>query len=95
MKKVINDEDIQQVDFTGGVRGKHSVAYRRGHTVRVRHADESVTVQRFIPDADAVVIDRDVRAFFPDATSINNALRALIGIIPQKQRKMHTQNHVV
>jgi hypothetical protein len=51
-----------------------------------------VLVQKFIPDADAVLIDRDVRAYFPDATAINNALRALIGIIPHKQRKMHTAN---
>jgi hypothetical protein len=92
MKKKIETEEIRPVDFSGGVRGKHCAAYRAGHTVKVRQDDGSVLVQKFIPDADAVLIDRDVRAYFPDATAINNALRALIGIIPHKQRKMHTAN---
>lgn len=92
MKKKIETEEILPVDFSGGVRGKHCAAYRSGHTVKVRQDNGSVLVQKFIPDADAVLIDRDVRAYFPDATAINNALRALIGIIPHKQRKMHTAN---
>jgi hypothetical protein len=90
MKKVIETAVIRPVDFSGGERGKHCSAYRRGHTVKVRQDDSTIIVQKFVPDADAVVIDRDVRAYFPDATAINNALRALIGIIPHKQRKMHT-----
>ena len=90
MKKVIESEEIRPVDFSGGVRGKHCAAYRKGHTVKVRQDDGTISVQKFVPDSDAVVIDRDIRAYFPDAASINNALRALIGIMPHKQRKVHT-----
>jgi len=46
-----------------------------------------MTVQKFIPDADAMVIDQDVRAYFPDAASVNKALRALIGILPKRSRR--------
>jgi len=92
MKKVIEPEKIKPVDFTDGVRGKHSEAYRRGHTIKVRQDNGTISVQKFVPDSDAVVIDRDLRAYFPDAATINNALRVLIGIIPHKPRKMHTAN---
>ena len=92
MKKVMESEEIRPVDFSGGLRGKHSAAYRRGHTVKVRQDDGPITVQKFVPDTDAVVIDRDIRTYFPDAASINNALRSLIGIIPHKRRKMHSAN---
>jgi hypothetical protein len=92
MKKTIESAEIRPVDFSGGIRGKHCAAYRRGHTVKVRQDDGTITVQKFIPDSDAVLIDRDVRDYFPDAASINNALRTLIGIIPHKHRKMSIVN---
>ena len=92
MKKITESEEIRPVDFSGGVRGKHCAAYRRGHTVKVRKDDGTISVQKFVPDSDAVVIDRDVRAYFPDAAAINNALRGLIGIMPHRQRKMNTVN---
>lgn len=84
MKKVIETEKIHPVDFSGGLRGKHCASYRRGHTFKVRQDDGTVIVQKFIPDSNAVVIDRDVRAYFPDAAAINSALRALIEILPHK-----------
>jgi hypothetical protein len=88
MKKVDSIDEIKPVDFTGGVRGKHSVSYRRGHTVKIRHDDDTVTVQRFIPDKDAILLDKDVKAFFPNAEAVNNALRTLINIIPTKRKQV-------
>jgi len=32
MKKGDRIDEIKPVDFSGGVRGKHSESYRRGHT---------------------------------------------------------------
>lgn len=88
MKKVDSIDEIKTVDFNGGVRGKHSESYRRGHTVKIRHDDDTVTVQRFIPDKDAVLLDKDVKAFFPNAEAVNNALRTLINIIPTKRKQV-------
>jgi len=88
MKKPVNTEDIKAVDFSGAVRGKHAAAYRRGHTVKVHHEDGSILVQRFVPDKDAVVLDKDVKAYFPDATAVNDALRALINILPHGRKRV-------
>jgi hypothetical protein len=57
MKKATNDsagkrespEMLPEYDFTAkkGVRGKYYQAYRRGHTVKVRQEDGTVSVQYF------------------------------------------------
>ncbi len=88
MKKVDKVAEIKPVDFSGGVRGKHCESYRRGHTVKIGHDDGTVTVQRFIPDKDAVVLDKDVKVFFPNAEAVNNALRMLINIVPNKRKQV-------
>ncbi len=84
MKKKIATDEIPPVDFSQAVRGKHSACFRQGYTVKIAQEDGSLHIQRFVPDADAVVIDQDVRKYFPDAASINKALRALIEIIPKQ-----------
>lgn len=86
MKKVDRIDEIKPIDFSDGVRGKHSGSYRKGHTVKIHHDDGAVTVQRFIPDKDAILLDKDVKAFFPNAEAVNNALRTLINIIPNRQK---------
>jgi hypothetical protein len=74
-----------EYDFTGGVRGKHAAAYRRGHTVTIREADGTTVVQHFRPEEGAVLLDPDVREYFPDAGAVNHALRTLIGLVPRKR----------
>ncbi|MBE7551805.1 MAG: hypothetical protein HUU15_04320 [Candidatus Brocadiae bacterium] len=83
----LEDNDIQpEYDFSGGVRGKHYRAYREGHTVRIHEADGTVTVQYFTLEEGAVLLDPDVREYFPDSEAVNRALRGLIALIPEKQR---------
>ena len=81
-----NNRDTMQpeYDFSQAVRGKHSARFRQGYSVEITQEDGSVQVQRFMRDANAVVIDQDVRTYFPDAASINKALRALIEILPKQ-----------
>lgn len=91
MKKVASetstDNDIlPEYDFRGGIRGKHARAYRQGHTVEVRHADGTTTVQHFTLKEGAVMLEPDVREYFPDSESVNQALRGLIELIPSKRR---------
>jgi hypothetical protein len=67
-----------EYDFSKGVRGKHYRQYRKGHTVRVRKANGTVSVQYFTQQEGAVMLDPDVKARFPNSRSVNRALRALI-----------------
>ena len=80
-----DDEMLPEYDFSGrkGVRGKYYQRYRQGHTVRVRHEDGSISVRPFKLEDGAVLLDPDVRAYFPDSDAVNRALRALIEIMPK------------
>lgn len=81
------DDVLPEYDFSGGVRGKHHRAYREGHVVRVHDADGSVTEQHFTLEEGAVMLEPDVREYFPDSEAVNNALRALIAISPTKAKR--------
>ncbi len=84
-----NDDMLPEYDFTGkkGVRGKYYRAMQQGYTVRIENEDGTVTVQHFPPEKTAVTLDPDVRAYFPDAESVNRTLRSLIALIPERSGK--------
>ncbi len=93
MKKAMNEssspdqgEMLPEYDFTGrqGMRGKYSQAYRQGHTVRIYQEDGTVEVQYFTLEDGAVMLEPDVREYFPTSESVNQALRSLIKLIPAK-----------
>jgi hypothetical protein len=69
-----------EYDFSNGVRNKYAAAYRQGHSVTIHKKDGSNEVQYFTLEDGAVMIDPDVREYFPDAESVNAALRSLIAI---------------
>ena len=71
--------------MAGGVRGKYYEAYREGHTVKVHKVDGTTTVQYFTLEDGAVMLEPDVREYFPDSEAVNKALRALIALIPMKE----------
>lgn len=78
------EEMLPEYDFTGGTRGKHYQAYRNGHTVTVHQADGSATSQHFKLEEGAVMLDPEVRRYFPDSEAVNKALRILISLIPRE-----------
>ncbi len=81
------DDDMRpEYDFSGGVRGKHHKAYREGHTVTIHQEDGSTIVQEFKLEKNAVVLEPDVKEYFPDSESVNQALRSLIALIPEKRK---------
>lgn len=95
MNKKINsleDNDmLPEYDFRGGVRGKHYQAYREGHTVEIYEPDGTVTVQHFTLEEGAVLLEPDVREYFPDSEAVNRALRGLIALIPEKRQIIETK----
>lgn len=79
----IEDDMLPEYDFSGGVRGKHAAAIQHGYTVTVHKADGTTEVREHILPVGTIVLDPDVRAYFPDADAVNKALRGLIRLIPQ------------
>jgi len=71
-----------EYDFTGGVRGKHYRAMQGGYTITIRKADGTILVKEVKPAEGAVILEPDVRQYFPDSSSVNATLRALIRLIP-------------
>jgi hypothetical protein len=75
-----------------GVRGKYARAMQQGYSVRVQNEDGSVTVRDFVPKENTVLLDPDVKAYFPDSESVNRTLRSLINLIPEKNAKGMAEN---
>lgn len=93
MKKISSKKEVSEkgemlpeYDFSGGVRGKHYKAYRKGHEVKIHKTDGTTVVQCFKLEEGAVMLESDVRKYFPDSDAVNKALRSLIQIIPGKLR---------
>jgi hypothetical protein len=84
-------EMLPEYDFSGGTRGKHAGQYQRGHSVKIQKIDGSTVIQHFKLEDGAVMLAPDVREYFSDSDSVNEALRALIGLIPQKRRRSSAQ----
>jgi len=83
------NEMLPEYDFTGkkGIRGKYYRAYQQGHTVRIYESDGTVSIQYFTLEDGAVMLEPDVREYFPNSESVNRALRSLIALIPNQPGK--------
>ena len=82
MKNNSKDEMQAEYDFRGkkGVRGKYYEAMQKGYTTIIHKSDGSTVVKETRP----IFLDEDVQAHFPDAKSVNDALRGLIALVPEK-----------
>jgi hypothetical protein len=85
----MNDDMLPEYDFTGktGVRGKYYQQLRNGYTIEIHQEDGSVQVQQVTPGEGMIMLDPDVREYFPDAASVNHALRTLIRLVPPKRKR--------
>lgn len=70
----------EEYDFSKGVRGKHAKALRNGHQTII-HKSDGTTVKREIRP---IILEPDVQEYFSDAESVNQALRGLIALVPEK-----------
>lgn len=78
------DEMLPEYDFSGGVRGKHYHDYQRGYKIIIHKTDGTTEERDYTLPEGAVMLDPDVRAYFPDAETVNTALRGLIRLIPRE-----------
>ena len=80
-----------EYDFRGGVRSKHYKAMQARYTVILHKEDGTTVMQDVMPKEGAVVLEPDIRAYFPDSESVNKALRCLIPLLPKKHRAKPTK----
>jgi hypothetical protein len=88
------DDMLPEYDLEGkkGVRGKYAKSLQKEYSVRVLKEDGTVETRQFVPKENAVVLDPDVKVYFPDSESVNNALRSLINIIPEERLNQIAEN---
>jgi predicted ATP-grasp superfamily ATP-dependent carboligase len=79
-EKVEKDEMRAEYDFSGAVRGKHANLLKKGHKTIVRKIDGSVVVTETLP----IILDPEVKKYFPNSKAVNKALRGLIELVPDK-----------
>ena len=73
------DDMLPEYDFSGGMRGKHYAAYQRGYTIVIHKPDGTTEERTYAGPEGTVVLNPDVRPYFPDAAAVNTALRGLSG----------------
>lgn len=71
-----------EYDFSSGTRGKHYKSRLRGYMLRI-HKPDGTTEVREIDREGSVVLEPDVRRYFPNSKAVNRALRSLIELFPQ------------
>jgi hypothetical protein len=74
-----------EYDFSKGVRGKHAQALQHGYTIKIHQPDGTTVIEEVRPIEDVVILDPDIREYFPDSRSVNDALRALVKLIPARK----------
>ena len=83
---VVDDEMHPEYDFSGGVRGKHyQVLREEGYVVRVYNDDGTVTERRVAGER-IVILEPDVYEYFSNSQAVNQALRTLISLVPEKRQ---------
>src|SRR5512139_2334166 len=77
-KKTKNDEMRAEYDFSKAERGKYYRSLEKGYTVRVHQNDGTTVVNHYTLAEGTVLLAPDVREYFSDSQSVNEALRSLI-----------------
>lgn len=80
-KKKPDDEMLPEYDFSQGERGKFYRSLENGYKVHVKQNDGSEVVNHYTLTEGTILLAPDVREYFPDAESVNNALRSLIALM--------------
>ena len=83
-KKKKKKDMRSEYDFTGGVRGKHHRAMQTGYSITVHQEDGTTVTKEVVPPKGAVIVEADLRPYFPDSESVNKALRCLIPLLSKR-----------
>lgn len=91
-KKKKNGDMRAEYDFGKAERGKFYRPLDKGYKVRVHQSDGTVIVNHYTLAEGTVLLAPDVREYFTDSESVNEALRSLIRLMEKvPARKYSTQ----
>jgi len=85
-----------EYDFSKAVGGKFHRALDKGYTVQVTKKDGAVEIRQYELAEGMILLAPDVREYFSDSDSVNEALRSLIQLMDKmpmgkrKQRKLNS-----
>jgi hypothetical protein len=82
-KKKKGEEMRAEYDFSKATRGKFYRPLDQGYTVHVKQSDGTETVNHYTLAEGAILLEPDVREYFPDSQAVNEALRSLIHLMKQ------------
>lgn len=84
---VENDDMLDEYDFSSAERGKFYKPLHEGYSVEVRMDDGTTVVHEYRLQEGTVLLEPDVREYFPDSEAVNKALRSLIELLSQMPDK--------
>ena len=67
-----------EYDFSKGKRGKFNRPLEKGYTVHIHQDDGTTVINHYTLAEGTVLLAPDVREYFSDSDSVNEALRSLI-----------------
>lgn len=77
-KRKKNVEMRTEYDFSKAERGKFYRPLDKGYQVRVNQSDGTVVVNHYTLAEGTILLAPDVREYFSDSETVNDALRSLI-----------------
>src|SRR5512134_3571472 len=77
-KKKKNNEMRPEYEFSRAERGKFYRPLDKGYKVRIHQSDGTVVVNHYTLAEGTVLLAPDVREYFSDSETVNEALRSLI-----------------
>jgi len=83
MNTTETDDLLPEYDFSKAERGKHYRPLHKGYTVHVHKKDGTTVINHYRLEKGTVLLEPDVRVYFPDSESVNAALRSLIQLISE------------
>lgn len=103
LSRIQDDDMLPEYDLRGAVRGKAYLPLHKGYSVTIHKEDGSTVVEHYKLIDGAIMLQPDVRAYFPDSDAVNQALRSLINLMSQlpdkasvkKARLANTKRKVV
>jgi hypothetical protein len=80
-RKKKSDEMLAEYDFSKAERGKFHRPLDNGYTVHVGRKDGTEVVNHYTLAEGTVLLAPDVREYFSDSETVNDALRSLIQLM--------------